>query len=58
MDTNGIDMQSVRVVNERLANLSGSDLIAWTAAIYRPPVSYTRARLATRFDLTVDGGGH
>ena len=50
-------MQSVRVVTERLASISGVNLIRWTAEKYGASVSYTEAISANKFNVTVDGGG-
>ena len=58
MDTNDIDVHRVMVVTERLATLSGTELVSWTADKYGVPVSYNEVDTpANHFDLTVDGGG-
>jgi len=58
VDTNDIDVHRVMVVTERLATLSGTELVTWTADKYGPPVSYNEVITpANHFELTVDGGG-
>ena len=57
MDTNSVQVHSVSVARERLANIEGNQLITWTREKYGPAVSYTEATQANKFLLYIDGAG-
>jgi hypothetical protein len=57
VNTDDVDVNSLRVAAERLRARTGASLVEWVEDKYGAPVSYTRAANANLWQLTVDSPG-